>query len=379
MHPASSGAVNATNSAESVTPEPLARHEAQTAGDLKTAFQEQPESADDSTGNHAPIEPIDIAVAGAAQHAVGRDKDLRSSTATRRKVQRPGTRGVLPILIILVLFTLLVGWLIFRPGLDDMRAWQEQAGNWWQSIVAPGQPATEVGRPPAMYPDTTQTDAKPEANTRAESESELRFDPQAEPEPEAEPEVLLDPKPGVEPESEADSLPEPAPKSESTYATESGRDAAPQTLIESEPPELSSRTVQYSNPTPETSASAKGLAIPSNLQISFGFDSAMLSERAKDALDEFAEAIKSAGPNSVKVTGYADGLGDPDYNVGLSRRRAEAAAQYLVERGVDAGVLVVTSQGAHGGADQATSENIVAQTIRRRIVRLEAQVNDLAP
>ena len=63
----------------------------------------------------------------------------------------------------------------------------------------------------------------------------------------------------------------------------------------------------------------------------------------------------------------------------LSRRRAEAAARYLVEQGVDAGLLVVNGQGAHGDADQATSENIGGETIERRIVRLEMQVDDAAP
>jgi OOP family OmpA-OmpF porin len=51
------------------------------------------------------------------------------------------------------------------------------------------------------------------------------------------------------------------------------------------------------------------------------------------------------GIASVTITGYTDRLGTDEYNLSLSRRRAEAVKSYLVKQGVAAGRLSAVGRG----------------------------------
>jgi OOP family OmpA-OmpF porin len=65
----------------------------------------------------------------------------------------------------------------------------------------------------------------------------------------------------------------------------------------------------------------------------FGFDSAALNAAATAALDEILAAVAPVPYPSLLVTGHADRLGAPDYNLDLSLRRAQAVATYLQQEG----------------------------------------------
>lgn len=65
----------------------------------------------------------------------------------------------------------------------------------------------------------------------------------------------------------------------------------------------------------------------------FEFDRAELTEAGRAALD--AWLARNAKATRVVVTGHADRLGSAAYNLDLSRRRAEAARDYLVHKGLD--------------------------------------------
>jgi len=67
----------------------------------------------------------------------------------------------------------------------------------------------------------------------------------------------------------------------------------------------------------------------------FGFNHASLSPEMKQRLDTLALKLKS--DHSVKgarIIGYADRIGTPGYNEALSKKRAEAARQYLIAKGI---------------------------------------------
>ena len=72
------------------------------------------------------------------------------------------------------------------------------------------------------------------------------------------------------------------------------------------------------------------------LRIGFEFDSARLTAGARQDLDEVAAALNDASLVGARLTveGHTDAAGSADYNLRLSRRRAEAAVAYLVRRGV---------------------------------------------
>jgi len=73
---------------------------------------------------------------------------------------------------------------------------------------------------------------------------------------------------------------------------------------------------------------ASSLALP----VQFAFNSANILPQATAQLDAVAEGIKLAGPEvKVLIEGHTDGLGSDQYNLILSRRRAESVKAYLVE------------------------------------------------
>ena len=67
----------------------------------------------------------------------------------------------------------------------------------------------------------------------------------------------------------------------------------------------------------------------------FEFDKATL-RGPQPKLDEIATVLKDQRHiYDVDITGYTDRLGSEQYNLELSKRRAEAVKEYLVERGVE--------------------------------------------
>jgi len=69
-----------------------------------------------------------------------------------------------------------------------------------------------------------------------------------------------------------------------------------------------------------------------SLQLQFGLNSADLTPEAKHRLDVVAEALASAelANSSIIVSGHTDSTGSYDYNLRLSKRRADSVKLYLV-------------------------------------------------
>ena len=75
-----------------------------------------------------------------------------------------------------------------------------------------------------------------------------------------------------------------------------------------------------------------GLAV--SLPVHFDFNSSEIRAVDRPILDAFAAAVTgSYGGASVTVEGFTDGAGSTAYNTRLSRQRAEAVRDYLVENG----------------------------------------------
>jgi outer membrane protein OmpA-like peptidoglycan-associated protein len=63
--------------------------------------------------------------------------------------------------------------------------------------------------------------------------------------------------------------------------------------------------------------------------ILFNFDEDVLGAKNERTISLVAESFKRSNTSSLKIVGYTDETGDPNYNDDLSRRRAQEAAQYL--------------------------------------------------
>jgi OOP family OmpA-OmpF porin len=73
----------------------------------------------------------------------------------------------------------------------------------------------------------------------------------------------------------------------------------------------------------------------------FDFDKAVLKEEGKIAIEEYRKQLRPELSEAHEgiIIGHTDSVGDADYNIGLSMRRAEAVSAYLVSTGVDAAKL----------------------------------------
>lgn len=79
----------------------------------------------------------------------------------------------------------------------------------------------------------------------------------------------------------------------------------------------------------------------------FDFDRAELKPAGRARLDELVQQVRSASAvEDIHIIGYTDRIGSARYNLGLSRRRADAVRNYLVERGVPATAIQVEGRGS---------------------------------
>ncbi len=81
------------------------------------------------------------------------------------------------------------------------------------------------------------------------------------------------------------------------------------------------------------------------VKVLFGFDKFTLTAEAKSALDDFISSIKGKNLKEIVVVGFADTTGTSKYNFGLSLRRAQNVAAYLVQQGLPIEKIKITGYG----------------------------------
>jgi peptidoglycan-associated lipoprotein len=98
--------------------------------------------------------------------------------------------------------------------------------------------------------------------------------------------------------------------------------------------------------------------------IHFDYDQDLIKPEDRPILDRKAEIMKANPGVRVRISGHADSRGSDEYNLVLGNKRALAARQYLIGRGVDGGRIDVTSFGEERPADPAENEAAWAQNRR---------------
>ncbi len=89
--------------------------------------------------------------------------------------------------------------------------------------------------------------------------------------------------------------------------------------------------------------------------VNFAFDSAVLTDEAKEILGDVAVIIKDAA-NGVALQGWTDSVGTEAYNKALSQRRAESVKAYLVQEGLDAGKIEAKGMGKSFKYDNSNAD-----------------------
>ena len=114
----------------------------------------------------------------------------------------------------------------------------------------------------------------------------------------------------------------------------------------------------------ETSKDMKQEFTKVGTTVLFDFDSSQLSDYARRVLDRQAGFLKAQPEARIILGGHADERGTREYNLALGERRAAAARDYLVAKGVNAARIRIISYGKERPV--AVGSNEAAWRLNRR-------------
>lgn len=77
----------------------------------------------------------------------------------------------------------------------------------------------------------------------------------------------------------------------------------------------------------------------------FDFDKYYIRSEGKQKLDSFVSDLKELTWEKMTITGHTDRFGSEQYNLKLSKNRAESVKNYLVNAGIDSDKIIATWKG----------------------------------
>lgn len=105
------------------------------------------------------------------------------------------------------------------------------------------------------------------------------------------------------------------------------------------------------------------------MPVNFAFDDAAVRPEDQQALDRFAQIVtKYYGSSMITVEGFADPAGSSQYNVQLSRRRAESVRDYLSAKGLTADQLRAIGYGETRQVVAGAERDEPGAEMNRRVV-----------
>lgn len=106
---------------------------------------------------------------------------------------------------------------------------------------------------------------------------------------------------------------------------------------------------------------------PETVVVYFGLESAELNDEAKATLDGIVNTMVQRRYIVAVATGFTDASGETNYNVDLSRKRANAVKAYLIERGVRTANVIAKGK----GENPSNNDTAEGRKMNRRVeVRL---------
>jgi peptidoglycan-associated lipoprotein len=104
----------------------------------------------------------------------------------------------------------------------------------------------------------------------------------------------------------------------------------------------------------------------------FEFDSHLIGDAGREALDQLAKLMREHSEFAVTIEGHCDERGPTEYNLALGERRALAARDYLVMSGVTGERIQIMSLGEERPFDFGHDEAAWAKNRRAHFVVKQA-------
>lgn len=98
--------------------------------------------------------------------------------------------------------------------------------------------------------------------------------------------------------------------------------------------ELEDHILAAQLPAPSSSLQKQLNEILSHASVEFESNSTTMLPRGRATLDQLIALIHRAPHTAIEIGGHTDKYGEPDYNLQLSRRRAEAVRDYFISHGL---------------------------------------------
>jgi outer membrane protein OmpA-like peptidoglycan-associated protein len=109
----------------------------------------------------------------------------------------------------------------------------------------------------------------------------------------------------------------------------------------------------------------EGIRVTFDSGILFGFDSSELQAAARENLTTLSRSLGEYPNTNVTIVGHTDSTGSDSYNQALSERRADSAASFLVQQGVQRDRI--TSEGRGEMEPVASNADETGQQLNRRV------------
>jgi outer membrane protein OmpA-like peptidoglycan-associated protein len=109
----------------------------------------------------------------------------------------------------------------------------------------------------------------------------------------------------------------------------------------------------------------EGIKVTFDSGILFDFDKSTLRPASQEQIRKFAEALKKYEDTDIFIAGHTDATGTEDYNLTLSRQRAESVGNYMEGLGVSRTRFAITGFGE--AQPIASNDSAEGQQLNRRV------------
>ena len=109
--------------------------------------------------------------------------------------------------------------------------------------------------------------------------------------------------------------------------------------------------------------------------VEFDFDKATLRPENRELLSRIAGVLLTSQGYRVQIHGHTDDIGGREYNQRLSERRADAVRNYLVDAGIDPGIVSTRGHGKTSPLAPGTTPKARAKNRRVEIGIIDTTIN----